>query len=221
MAKPGRILLPNAAKGAVPISCAQEQPLGNQKYPSRVVPSSIIDAQKVAADLVKAAREEAASEFEKRSKELEVKAQERLQEVERACEQREAEVTLRECRERLRTEQIKQNEILELGVVLAERLLGEQLRLSQESIASLLMTVLEEARGAKTIVIGASAVDVPQLTAISDLIAEQLHASVEIGEDASLGPGDVLIESELGRLDARVKMRLKHLVECLKRSEDV
>jgi flagellar biosynthesis/type III secretory pathway protein FliH len=220
MAKPGRILLPHAAKGAVPISRLNEPKEGSRGYPSRVVPASVFEAQKVAADLIQAAREEAALEFEKRQQELEARVQERQKEVERACEQREAEVILRECRERLRTEQIKQNEVVELGVALAERLLGEQLRLSQESIASLLLTVLEEARGAKTILIGASAADVPQLTAIRGLIAEQLHASVEIGEDASLAPGDILIESELGRLDARVKMRLKHLVESLTRSEN-
>jgi flagellar biosynthesis/type III secretory pathway protein FliH len=106
--------------------------------------------------------------------------------------------------------------LLELGRALAERLLGEALRLDRAVIVELAREVLREAAGARQVCLHCSPFDYEQLIAAKPLFGEAFQLSLEVVVDASLAAGDLLLESELGRTDARLKTRLDYLLEILR-----
>ena len=119
------------------------------------------------------------------------------------------------------TKGYQREELLSLACLLAERLLGEQLRLDPSTLSTLTETVLREARGAKTLHIFASPGDAAHLLTVKSALAEQFQADVEVSEDPRLSSGDLIIESELGRTEAKVKIRLDYLLELLRQTEPI
>lgn len=106
--------------------------------------------------------------------------------------------------------------VLQLGQVLAERLLGEALRLDRAVIVELAREVLSEAAGARRVLLHCSPQDQAQLLEAKPLFSEAFQLSLEIVVEPSLAPGDLLLESDLGLSDARLTTRLDHLLEVLR-----
>lgn len=106
-------------------------------------------------------------------------------------------------------------ETTELAKMLAERLLGEELRLEPARIADLAKRALSEARGARSAKIRACAEDARVLEArLADLGVAA--GAVEIAEDESLARGSLVIDTDLGVLDARLAPQLDRLTETLR-----
>jgi flagellar biosynthesis/type III secretory pathway protein FliH len=104
---------------------------------------------------------------------------------------------------------------VELATLLAERLLGETLAVSPGRIGALAAQALKEARGARKITIFAHPEDAAPLRAsLLEIDAENRVHRVE--EDASLGRGDLHLETDVGVIDARLGEELAHLGERLK-----
>ncbi|AKU96929.1 Flagellar assembly protein FliH [Labilithrix luteola] len=102
---------------------------------------------------------------------------------------------------------------VELAVLLAERLVGEALRVDPARIASLASEALRETRGARKLRIEAHPEDVLMLTEALGLLGA--HAA-EVFGNGELGRGSLLVQTELGRLDARLEPQLMRLAEALK-----
>src|SRR5262249_23500875 len=99
---------------------------------------------------------------------------------------------------------------IELARVLAERLLGESLRVAPEQIVSLAPQALSEARGARRITLVAHPQDAALL--IQSLPALGLDPeSTRVVADATRTPGNLRIETELGVLDAELAPQLQRL----------
>jgi flagellar assembly protein FliH/type III secretion protein L len=104
---------------------------------------------------------------------------------------------------------------LELATLLAERLLGEALKLEPRRIVAIAAKALEEARAAKQIRVGAHPEDRPLLTAE----AERLGLSATAFYDAEdLKHGELRIETELGTIEAKPTLELERLTSALRKS---
>ncbi len=102
--------------------------------------------------------------------------------------------------------------IIELAVLLAERLVGEAIRVEPARIAELAASAIHEARGARRVRIDASPDDV-------DALAQALGAigqSADIQPDPTLQRGSLVVHTDLGRVDARLQPQLARLAAALR-----
>jgi flagellar assembly protein FliH len=107
--------------------------------------------------------------------------------------------------------------VVALARVLAERLLGEELRLDPSRVVALARQALSEARGARRIRLMAHPDDVALLEpAIGELGVEP--SSVTLAADPARARGNVRLETEIGVLDAELAPQLDRLIERLARS---
>lgn len=102
--------------------------------------------------------------------------------------------------------------VVELATLLAERLVGEALRIEPTRIAELAASALEESRGARRVRVDASPDDVDALTAALGAIG---HVA-EVRADARLARGSLIVHTDLGRIDARLEPQLERLAAALR-----
>jgi flagellar biosynthesis/type III secretory pathway protein FliH len=106
---------------------------------------------------------------------------------------------------------------VELARLLAERLLGESLRVSPELVVALARQALTEARGARRILLVAHPED-------AKILEHSLHAlglaagTAEVRGDAAQSRGNLRIETEIGLLDADLSPQLERLSLKLRES---
>jgi len=101
---------------------------------------------------------------------------------------------------------------IDIATVLAERLVGEGLRIEPQRIAELAASALAETRGARQVRIDAHPDDV---TALREALAAVGHAA-EVGADASLGRGSLVVHTDLGTIDARLRPQIARLAAALR-----
>jgi type III secretion protein L len=168
---------------------------------SRRIPAAIVDARLEAERIVEVARTRAAAES------AQIRSEARQAEIARlaasfvALRVREEEGVLR-----------ARDRVIELAVVLAERLVGEALRIEPERIGELARAAIAEARGASRVRIDAHPSDVAAL----EVILADAGVSAEVGSDESLGRGSLVVHTDLGRVDARLEPQLSRLASALK-----
>jgi flagellar biosynthesis/type III secretory pathway protein FliH len=106
---------------------------------------------------------------------------------------------------------------VQLASLLAERLLGESLRVAPEQVAALARQALGEARGARRITLVAHPEDAKLLE--FSLPALGLDAAVVVlRADPTRGRGNLRIETEIGVLDAELAPQLERLSLKLRES---
>ena len=103
---------------------------------------------------------------------------------------------------------------VELARVLAERLLGESLRVDAETVAKLARQALAEAQGARTVRIEAHPDDVVALERHVALLNIARVASI-VG-DATLERGCLRLHTDLGTIDADLRPQLERLAAALR-----
>jgi flagellar biosynthesis/type III secretory pathway protein FliH len=100
--------------------------------------------------------------------------------------------------------------VVALSRLLAERLIGRALELTPETIVALAHGVLGEARSARRVHIFVSPAQVPTLEGATAAFDPEGRVHTITG-DASLGAGDIRLETELGTVEARVDNELDRL----------
>ncbi len=171
----------------------------------RRVPREIVDARAEAARIVDEAR---------------TKAEQILSAVreEAAREAREAETARlaasflalkREAEERAERDL---DRTVELATLLAERLVGEGLRLEPARIAEMAASALAEARGARRVRIDACPDDVEPLRQALAAVGHE----AEVHADGELARGSLVVHTDLGTIDARLRPQLARLAAALR-----
>lgn len=118
-----------------------------------------------------------------------------------------------------RDEYIAKNEaeLVQLAVRVAEKLIGEELRSSPETISTIVREALRSVRRAKSFVLQVHPAD----AAILDERVTALRAAagpfreIEIAANPSLSRGDCIVESDIGIIDARLETQLKNMERAL------
>lgn len=106
----------------------------------------------------------------------------------------------------------QKDELVTLATALAERLLGEALRVEPTRIAELAITAMQEARGARQVRIDAAPEDVAPLREA----LEVLGRTAEVTEDAALARGSLVVHTDIGKIDARLEPQLARLATALR-----
>jgi flagellar assembly protein FliH len=106
--------------------------------------------------------------------------------------------------------------VVELARLLAERLLGESLRLDPTRVVDLARQALKEARGARRVMIAAHPDDRELLA--NTLGELGLDSGASVTSDAALNRGNLRIQTEIGALDAELAPQLDRLARRLRES---
>jgi type III secretion protein L len=109
--------------------------------------------------------------------------------------------------------------MLRLSVRVAEKIVGEQLRLHPDTIVEIVREVLKNVRPGKRLTIQVNPTEAQRVRARIDRLREGLGTSseIEIVATSSVPAGGCMIDSELGIIDARLETQLKCLEEVLVR----
>ncbi len=104
-----------------------------------------------------------------------------------------------------------------LGVVIAEKILHQELKLSRDSILAIVREVLEEVRSGTSIKLRVNPYDTALIDAHKEKIIDAASniREIEIISDSNI-PAGVIIESNSGVIDARVDMMLTKIVDTVK-----
>jgi flagellar biosynthesis/type III secretory pathway protein FliH len=102
--------------------------------------------------------------------------------------------------------------IVQLAALLAERLVGEAIRVEPARVAELAASAIQEARGARRVRIDACPEDVGPLTEALGTIGQ----TADIQPDATLRRGSLVVHTDLGRVDARLEPQLARLAAVLR-----
>lgn len=180
---------------------------------ARTIPGAIVDAHHDGEQIIARAREEAASILANaRTNAVELADQTRTDAREREMARLAAKhLTVRAFE--AQTEERSIARTTELAVLLAERLLGEALRLDPDVIVKVAAEVLREARGARRIRIDVHPND---MAALSAALSPLDGAALDISTSADLGPGSVLVHTDVGTIDGRLSTQLSRLAEALR-----
>jgi len=110
----------------------------------------------------------------------------------------------------LRADERALDRSVELARLLAERLLGESLRVAPDQVVSLARQALAEARGARRITLVAHPEDA-KLLEISLPVLGVDQATVLVRSDPTRSRGNLRLETEIGVLDAELAPQLERL----------
>ena len=107
-------------------------------------------------------------------------------------------------------------ELTTLAVRIAEKILGEQLRLEPDSVCSIVEQCLRAWPGPRQVRLRVNPADVPRLQSALPRLRGASSATLQICSDPEVAAGGCLLESELGEVDGRLEVQLSRLAEALK-----
>ena len=132
-------------------------------------------------------------------------------------------VSLLQTVERQRIEATKRGErdVVELALATARKLLGRSIELDPTVIVSLVERAMRTITRARKVVIWVAEEHQRALnTELTRLSNQAAGASVTIQTEPSLRRGDCIIETDLGRIDARLDIQFQTIVDALLGSDD-
>lgn len=197
-------------------SIPEKIPLSSPK----VVKREVYEATREARDIVALAQEKAKQLMEEAERDREtIRARARQEGLDQGLAEWNRVLT----RSNERADELARNweeKMLRLSVRVAEKIIGEQLRLHPDTIVDIVRQVLQGARPGRHLTIQVNEADAQQVRVRTDRLKENLSASSEIHVVASptIPPGGCVVESELGIIDARLETQLRCLEEVLIRS---
>jgi flagellar assembly protein FliH len=125
---------------------------------------------------------------------------------------------LRTTSERLAAE--ARSDALEVGFMIAKRILETELTTSPEPLVALVRSTIRRLGEARKMVVRLSQADAEAVNAIlaargPSAVSTVATAQIEIIADASLERGDCVVESDVGSVDGRIATRLEELRRAL------
>ncbi|HEY3255722.1 MAG TPA: FliH/SctL family protein [Polyangiaceae bacterium] len=210
----GRVLKADRLSGAAPVSLELEEktlPRG------QIVRREVLEAAERARSLLATAEARAAqviSDAQRAAAELQLRAEAEAR-ADAAAKIAVRALALRH--HEARADERALDRSVQLARLLAERLLGESLRVAPEQVIALARQALSEARGARRITLVAHPEDAKLLE--FSLPALGLDAAVvQLRPDSARGRGNLRIETEIGVLDAELAPQLERLALKLRES---
>lgn len=181
------------------------------------IDGAVVDAATRARAIVDAARQEASGIRSEIAAERERARAEAEGEGYESGRARAAALLASAAAERDRILRTLAREVASLSVDVARRVLGRELTTDPAAVVDVAARVLESARERAVVTLRASPADVPRLRAAEPRLAALLARApgLTVREDPSLSAGDVVVETEAGRLDGRVDAQLAALERAL------
>jgi type III secretion protein L len=193
----------NVLKGAAPL-------------PPRLVPAAVHDADRRVREMIAAAEATASAIRSAAEADRDRTVREAVEEGRRDGLARAAAALATAAAERDRLLARVEPEVVALALAVARKVLGEELAARPDAVAALAARALAEARERREVVLRVSPPDAGAVRAAEGRLATVLaRAPLVVREDPALRPGDVVVETEAGRVDARVETQLELLARAL------
>jgi type III secretion protein L len=111
-------------------------------------------------------------------------------------------------------------EMIRLAVRIAQKIIGQELRVNPQAIVSMALECLQGFRRERTLTLRMPPADVERLGDRIAVLREAAgpHRSIEVVADASIVGGGCLVESEYGVIDARLETQMRCMEEILLRA---
>ena len=108
-------------------------------------------------------------------------------------------------------------ELARTALEVARAILGDVVSAGPDAALALARRALEGARARREVVLRVSPRDAPALRAQGGALGSLLQRcpALAVREDAALAPGDVVVETEGGRIDARIETQLAALARAM------
>jgi flagellar assembly protein FliH len=106
------------------------------------------------------------------------------------------------------------DDLLDLIFMITKKILNTAIEFKPELIASVVKNVLEETGDAETLIIRVNPLHVPFLDLPEENLSEKRKFTIE--PDPSIKPGDCIVETEKGFIDAQIDEQLHYLKNILK-----
>ena len=190
---------------------------GKGDGPRGVVPREVYDAAEEAKRIVDEARSEAkriVDEAERDAAAIRQRAQDEGLEAGRA---EAATLLARAAALRDRALVDAEKDTATVALAAAERIVGEELAIAPEHIASIVGQALARARRANEVVVTVCPEDAESLRTLQEKVAAHAGqpARFSIREDPAVSRGGCVVRTELGEIDARVEVQLAALAHAL------
>ena len=206
-----RIVRGDAVRGAVPVL---DVPAGSAPARAKIVAKDVVDAAERAREIVTSAEARARQILDGARAEA-LAVSERAEAEGRATSAAKfAQIALSLSRSEAESDRRATARLIEVARLLAERLIGETLRLEPSQIVALAEHAISEARGARRITIVAHPADASELERA--LAAGRLERVARVVTSDERGRGSLRFETELGVLDAELAPQLDRLAEALR-----
>ncbi|MCL2723510.1 MAG: FliH/SctL family protein [Polyangiaceae bacterium] len=180
---------------------------------ARRIPKALADAHEEASRIVAKANERASEIIgEARASVAHIAAEASMEAREQEIAKLAAELLVVRAAEEVRREQ-EMDRTIEMAVLLAERIIGEALRIDPGRIAFVAAEALRETRGARQLRIEANPDDVAALHAALEILGAEV---ANVVQNRELCRGSLVVHTELGRVDARVRPQLARLADALR-----
>lgn len=195
----------------------QVEPLFAASSPTRIISGRVVDAMEAANLCLERARREADRVRQEARREAQ-----RLHEEARAEGHEEGLAEVVELMARARSEYASliegaEDDMLELAMRLAERIVGEALELDPARIERIVADVLRYARGKRQITVHVAPRDLVELEGATEALSEQVDGvPVHLQGDADLDRGSCVIHTESGRIDGRIETQLETLLRAIR-----
>jgi type III secretion protein L len=122
----------------------------------------------------------------------------------------------------VRDRRLAENEpqLIRLAVRIAEKIIGEELRLNPQTIVSITRQCLQWLRRERTVMLRVSPAELDLVRERIDSLREAAgpHRSIEVIADPGIGCGGCIMESEYGVIDARLETQIRRMEEILLRA---
>jgi type III secretion protein L len=111
-------------------------------------------------------------------------------------------------------------ELVRLAVRIAEKIIGEELRLNPQATVSIVRQCMQSLRRERSVMLRVSPAELDLLRERIECLRDAAgpHRAVEVVADPAIGPGGCIVESEYGVIDARLETQIRCMEEILLRA---
>jgi flagellar biosynthesis/type III secretory pathway protein FliH len=184
--------------------------------PRRVVPAALADAHEQAARLLAGAEEQAERRRAEADRALDAERDRVLADARARGEAEAAALLVAAQAERTeRLDEVEQ-ELPRLIREIARRVLGRELAQSPAAVVDVVLEALRPLRHRRQITLRLAPGDLPALEAAEPRLQQLVGAArLELIADTSVEPGGCVVQTEVGRVDARLSTQLERLVAAV------
>jgi type III secretion protein L len=109
-----------------------------------------------------------------------------------------------------------EREVIALALAIARKVLGREVAGGREAVVDLAAAALTEARTRRDVVLRVNPSDAAAIRASGERLSAALSgAPFQVREDPSIEPGGAIVDTEGGRIDARVETQLEAIARAL------
>jgi flagellar biosynthesis/type III secretory pathway protein FliH len=111
-----------------------------------------------------------------------------------------------------------QEDMFRGAALIAERVIRAELHADATRLRGMALEAVREVRGARSMVLRVNPVDAPELERTLQEALRGGAASIRVETDEMLSRGDILVQADVGNVDARLTVQIARLVQVIRRA---